>query len=114
MNGQSKKLNKISLTGFILSFITPVSHVIVFFYVMNNPESLFSAFLLWGLAGLCVSQIAHSIAEIGIILCAVKKQRGIAFSVVGMVISKFAMIYACIIVLSLIFHESPPTPVQGY
>ena len=108
---QRKKLSKLSLTGFILSLITPLSIFIAFFCFENYPESIFIVTLLWSLFSFWVAQAAHTFSEIGIIICAVKKKRGIALSVIGIVISKFIMLAAFIAFMGLFFHESPPMPV---
>ena len=110
MTKQRKKLSKLSLTGFILSLITPLSFFVAFFYFENNHESLFIVTLLWSLFGFWVAQAAHTFSEIGIIICAVKKKRGIALSVIGIVISKFIMLAAFIAFMGLFIHESPPMP----
>ena len=108
---QRKKLSKLSLTGFILSLITPLSFFVAFFYFENNHESLFIVTLLWSLFGFWVAQAAHTFSEIGIIICAVKKKRGIALSVIGIVISNLIMFVAVAMFCVLLFHESPPMPV---
>ena len=74
MTKQSKKLSKMSLTGFILSFITPLYFLVAWFFTCNNPETLFTTMLLWSVIGFWVSQAAHTVSEIGIIICAVKKK----------------------------------------
>ena len=57
-----------------------------------------------------IAQAAHNICEIEIILCAVKKRRGIALSVIGIVLSQLTMIVAVAVFCVLFLHESPPTP----
>ena len=111
MTKQRKKLSKLSLTGFILSLIAPLSFFVAFFYFENNHESFFIVTLLWSLFGFWVAQAAHTFSEIGIIICAVKKKRGIVLSIIGIVISKFIMLAAFIVFMGLFIHESPPVPV---
>ena len=114
MTKERKKLGKMSLTGFLLSFISPLYLVFVCLYCEKDPGNGFPALLLWSVIGFWISQVAHNISEIGIILCAVKKRRGIAFSVIGIGISQLSMIVAVAMFCVLLFHESPPSPPQGY
>ena len=103
-----------SFVGFLLSFISPLSLVFVVLYIETNPDNGFLALVLWSVIGFWIAQAAHNICEIGIILCAVKKRRGIAFSVIGIGISQLSMIVAVAMFCVLLFHESPPSPPQGY
>ena len=114
MTKERKKLDKFSLTGFLLSFISPLSLVFVYLYIETNPDNGFLALVLWSVIGFWIAQAAHNICEIGIILCAVMKKRGILLSVFGIVISKLAMIAAVALFCVLLFHESPPSPPYGY
>lgn len=114
MTKERKKLDKFSLTGFLLSFISPLYLAFVCLYCAAEPGYGFPALLLWSIIGFWISQAAHNICEIGIILCAVMKKRGILLSVFGIVISKLAMIAAVALFCVLLFHESPPSPPYGY
>lgn len=109
---ERKKICKVSLIGFLLSFITPLSLLFVSLYVTNNPDDGFPVLLLWSVIGFWFSQAAHTVSEIGIILCAVKKRRGIALSVIGIVICQLIMWVAVIVFCVLFLHESPPMPVN--
>ena len=114
MTGERKKLGKMSLTGFLLSFVSPVYLALVCVYSAIDPNNGFPALLLWSIIGFWVAQAAHTFSEIGIIICAVKKKRGIALSVIGIVISNLIMFVAVAMFCVLLFHESPPSPPQGY
>ena len=111
MTGERKKLGKMSLTGFLLSFVSPVYLALVCVYSAIDPNNGFPALLLWSIIGFWVAQAAHTFSEIGIIICAVKKKRGIALSVIGIVISNLIMFVAVAMFCVLLFHESPPVPV---
>ena len=110
MTKERKKLGKMSFVGFLLSFISPLSLVFVNLYIETNPDNGFLALVLWSVIGFWIAQAAHNICEIGIILCAVKKRRGIALSVIGIVLSQLTMIAAVAVFCVLFLHESPPTP----
>ena len=111
MTGERKKLGKMSLAGFLLSFVSPVYLALVCVYSAIDPNNGFPALLLWSIIGFWVAQAAHTFSEIGIIICAVKKKRGIALSVIGIVISNLIMFVAVAMFCVLLFHESPPMPV---
>lgn len=111
MTGERKKLGKMSLTGFLLSLVSPVYLALVCVYSAIDPNNGFPALLLWSVIGFWVAQAAHTFSEIGIIICAVKKKRGIALSVIGIVISNLIMFVAVAMFCVLLFHESPPVPV---
>ena len=111
MTGERKKLGKMSLTGFLLSFVSPVYLALVCVYSAIDPNNGFPALLLWSIIGFWVAQAAHTFSEIGIIICAVKKKRGIALSIIGIVISNLIMFVAVAMFCVLLFHESPPMPV---
>ena len=111
MTGERKKLGKMSLTGFLLSFVSPVYLALVCVYSAIDPNNGFPALLLWSIIGFWVAQAAHTFSEIGIIICAVKKKRGIALSIIGIVISNLIMFVAVAMFCVLLFHESPPVPV---
>ncbi|MBR6475273.1 MAG: hypothetical protein IKS98_07460 [Lachnospiraceae bacterium] len=110
MAKQRKTLCKMSLTGFILSLITPLALCVAIIYFSINHEDIFAITFLWSFFGFWVAQAAHTFSEIGIIICAVKKQRGIALSVIAIVLSTITMLAAFIAFMGLFLHESPPIP----
>lgn len=111
MTGERKKLGKMSLTGFLLSLVSPVYLALVCVYSAIDPNNGFPALLLWSIIGFWVAQATQDICIIGIILCAVRKRKGIALSIIGIVISNLIMFVAVAMFCVLLFHESPPVPV---
>lgn len=109
---KTKKYSKMSLAGFILALVSLLSFVVVCF-IAKDSDDYFIIWVLWSIIGFWVAQAAHNLSEIGIILCAVKKKKGIALSIVGILICKIVMFISVIIFFTFVFHESPPVPAQG-
>lgn len=114
MDKQRKKMSKMSLTGLILTFITPLSFILMILLVPNDSRNKSSVIALWCLVCFLANYASRVFSIIGLIICNVKKKSGIASSVFGIVLSLLGMLFVFIVFCAAFLHESPPRPAPTY
>lgn len=111
----TRKFSKMALAGFILALVSLLYSVAVFFIQAGmGMDDAYIMVVLWSIIGFWISQLAHNLSEIGIILCAVKKRKGIPLCIIAIIICKVIMFITVFIFLVYVFHERPPMPAQNF
>ena len=113
MNNERRKLGKMALTGFILPFITPLTFILLI-TLFNGPGDHSLEIVIWCASCFFLNCVACDLSIIGIILCKVKKRRGTAYGVWGIIFSQLALFFVFIVFCAAFLHESPPSPPPSY
>ena len=130
MNGQSRKLNRLCLTGFLLSVLAPFMVSVGFFFtyypfwrhfgIWISGRTEFAILIFAFYTAIAFSVIGFILSIKGVRSCGRRGEKGRGLGITGMVVAGILWAAASLILLSVLIipRESPPKStvpaVNGY